>query len=153
MRKQMTILAILTIACLSGIQCGRDLTTGWKPSAYEYRYNVEVTYTRPLGAELTPGGDDTVQLVLQLVDPAQPYGYQGGGIWMTKVGPNTYKCTIAKVYVQPSSGGSSHQLGVTDLLKKPMYCHAEDITVQGAYDLGVREMQYGTDLTFKMSKE
>jgi len=114
---------------------------------YEYRYNVVVTYTRPDSAVLKPDSEDAVQADPFLVDPSAPGGFTGGGIWMTKTGPNTYQCTLPKVYVNPA--GYRHRMDISDLKR---ISYAEEVAVEGAYDLGAQTMSYGTSLLFRMSK-
>jgi hypothetical protein len=70
---------------------------------------------------------------------------------MNKTGGNTYKYLISKVYIQ-KPGETKHQITVDDLLRKPSFTYAEDISIPGAYDLEARDMLDGTNLLFRMAK-
>ena len=137
MREKMRFLMLLVI-CMAGIRCaGSDDS--------EYRYNVEFTYTRPANFELNPSGEDDVILMVRIHEPTASWGFDDIWVLMTKTGELTYKCFIDKIYVQ-KPGEEKHQAGVTDCFIKDQTPHAEDISVQGAYDLETRTMQVGTAL-------
>jgi hypothetical protein len=80
------------------------------------------------------------------------FPYFGEVISMNKTGANTYKCLISKVYIQ-KPGETKHQITVDDWLRNPSFTYAENISVQGAYDLEARTMSYGTALLFRMAKD
>ncbi len=151
MRIKMRLLLLLVI-CMTGIRCATPTATVPEKN-YEYRYNVEVTYTRPDNAELFPGEEDEVTLVRKLLDSGQIGGWDGAAnLMMKKTGANTYKYVISKVYVQKPGELIKHRLGVWDMLRNPRHANAEDISIPGAYDLEARDMLDGTNLLFRMAK-
>jgi hypothetical protein len=144
MHEKMRFLMLLVI-CMAGIRCANSAAD------YEYRYNVEVTYTRPADFELNPNGEDDVILTLDIYEPTAPWGFTSIKVLMTKTGELTYKCFVAKIYVQ-KPGEEKHQAVVADAFIKDQTPHAEYISIQGAYDLETRTMQVGTALLFRMAK-
>ena len=115
-----------------------------KPNC-EYRYNVEVTYTRTQSSD-----NKTVQLIYYQNDPCAKYGYEKEGIWMTEVSENKFRCCIEKVFVQTPIYPEKHSISANDVFGST----GENIVVQGAYDM---EIQSGmccgnTVLYFRMAK-
>ena len=152
MREKMLFMIVL-MTCVMGIQCSSPAG----PDKDDYRNNVEFTYTRPDDAGLKPEGKDDVALQLELYDPAATAGFWGPTyhdsrfISMNKTGKNTYRCVVNKIYVQ-KPGEEKHEAGIGDCLKVSMATYAENISVQGAYDLETRIMRVGTTLLFRMAK-
>ena len=150
MREKMLFMIVL-MTCILGIRCSNPAG----PDEDDYRNNVEVTYTRPADAELDTGVKDTVVLSLDLCDPAVTgqwwSGRDGRDIVMDKTGKNTYRCVVNKIYVQKPNE-EKHEARVFDILKVPQFTYAENISVQGAYDLETRTVQEGTVLLFRMAK-
>jgi len=83
MRVKMRLLMLLVI-CMAVIRCASSTVP---EKNYEYRYNVEVIYTRPANAEIWPGGNGYVQLIQALYDPAHPENFNlvGGGMFLTSL--------------------------------------------------------------------
>jgi len=152
MFRKIAIIIAMFFFCLGLDNCKSPEEPRKPEPNYEYRYDVEVIYTRPDNAEIWPGGDDSVLLQGILYYPAATYPYFNEVSWMNKTGGNTYKYLISKVYVQ-KPGETKHQITVDDLLRNPSFTYAENISVQGAYDLEARTMQYGTALLFRMAKD
>ena len=146
MREKMRFLILLVI-CMTGIRC--NLFTS---SKYEYRYNVEVIYTRPADAELWPDlyGRD-VLLDLYLYDPQSQYHNIGYQIVMHTIGVNTFRCLIDKLYIQ-RPGETKHRLGITDTQQQNYFTDAKNISVQGAYDLEIAELSGSSFLFFRIAK-
>lgn len=152
MREKMLFMIVL-MTCVLGIQCSSPAG----PDKDDYRNNVEVTYTRPADAEIDTGAVDDVWLSLYLYDPAVTTGFWGPSyhdsrdIVMDKTGKNTYRCVVNKIYIQKPNE-EKHQAGVSDIPRVPQITYAENISVQGAYDLETRTMRVGTTLLFRMAK-
>jgi len=144
MREKMRFLVLLAIG-MAGIGCANSAADP------EYQYNVEANYTRPAGFELNPNGEDDVILMLRIYEPTASWGFYDVDVKMTKTGERTYKCRVAKIYVQ-KPGEAKHQAAVVDAFIKDQTPQAEYVSIQGATDLETRIMQVGTALLFRMAQ-
>ena len=124
-------------------------------SKYEYRYNVEVIYTRT-NADY-PNRSDEVRLWYNLLNFELP-GYNTSEVGvkeMNKIGKDRFRCYLDKVYIQSERHtGLKHNVMALD---NRLECDTgEGIDVQGMYGA---EIRYGSILVgfsrlyFLMSKE
>lgn len=127
---------------------------------YEYRYNVEVIYTR--GAGDYQKEQDRVLLHYYLYDPlrTEPPSYWTdlGTIGMNKIGENKYRCYLHKVFIQtPLLSLDKHRITVSDFIKNGGM-KGESVDIQGAYEQEIVSRYVLYDAIkicaeFKMSKE
>jgi hypothetical protein len=160
--KMLYKIAVLISGCFLGlglIGCKNPEAPEEPKPNYEYRYNVEVIYTR-LAVE-KPESQDYVALSYDLEDPAAldwdpPQLRDSGTIEMNKIGENKYRCYLPKVFVQTPLHPDKHRVGVDDW-KTEFGLKGESVDVQGAYDLEIWRADFTTfvhvRLKFRMSKE
>ena len=122
---------------------------------YEYRYNVEVIYTRT--SVDYPNRSDEVRLFYSLLDFEIPgFSSKDSGVKeMNKIGKDRFRCYLDKVYIQNENHmGLKHTVYVSD--SRLNDGTGEGIDVQGMYGA---EIRYGSILVdfsrlyFLMSKE
>lgn len=139
--------AILITSCKS--------YTGPEPPTPEYKYDVQVTYTRdPAKIRFPEGNDEGTYLFGELSYPPSIGGHEDFGVQMIKVGDNQFTCTIPKIWV--NSSGFYHVLEVQDLklaISGGENCTAytgENINIPGSYDLQVNSTcnGLGSQLSF-----
>lgn len=154
--RKIAIIIPMFILCLGLDNCKNPEEPERPEPIYEYRYNVEVIYTR-----ITidyPDNQDLVYFHYFLKDPAyiSEFVDYTGMIEMDKIGENMYSCYLPKVFVQTPPYPDKHMVYVSDEKKGGLH-RAENISIQGAYEQEIRELDWGTFvytfLYFKMSKE
>lgn len=124
-----------------------------KPN-YEYRYNVEVIYTRT-NTDYSTNSDD-VRLIYFLLNVELP-GYDtsdDGFKEMQKIGAGRFRCYLDKVYIQNENHtGLKHTVYVSD--SRLNYGTGEGIEVEGMYaaEIWHAAILDDTRLEFLMSKE
>jgi hypothetical protein len=124
----------------------------------EYRYNVEVIYTR--GAGDYQKAQDYVRLHYYLYDPAirdwPNYWTDLGTIKMYKIGENKYRCYLHKVFIQTPRKYKNHRVIVDDWITNGGM-KGESVDIQGAYAQEIEKIdELGNAIwiwvKFKMSK-
>ncbi|HRY76918.1 MAG TPA: hypothetical protein P5524_02035 [Candidatus Paceibacterota bacterium] len=113
--------------------------TGPEPPTAEYKYDIQVTYTRdPAKIRFPEGNDEYTYLFGELSYPPSIGGVEHISIQMTKVGDNQFTCTIPKIWV--NSSGLYHVVRVQDpklFIPGGENCTAytgENIDISGSYD-------------------
>jgi len=155
MLKKIAIIIPMFFLCLGLDNCKSPEEPEPEP-IYEYRYNVEVIYTRvALDSSEVP---DYVKLHYILLDPGLGdwSWIDSGYIEMNKIEENKYRCYLPKVFVQNSGWNSKHRVIVTD--NKEIDVKNSYIIIQGAYDYELNDYENSRGdiekcVYFKMSKE
>ncbi|UCC41490.1 MAG: hypothetical protein JSV96_08755 [Candidatus Aminicenantes bacterium] len=158
MFRKIAILIPMLFLCLGLGNCKRPIALEEPEPIYEYRYNVEVVFTRT--ALKYPECTDWVRLHYNLFDPVlYPWKYDIGNLEMDKIEENKFRCYLPKVCINTpaySKRVHRHSVSVEDDKSDEFAVLAEHIDVQGAYDLEIKSRNFGTfvdsTLWFKMSK-
>lgn len=119
----------------------------------KYMYHVEVIYARK--AIEYPESEDHTEIWYYLYDPAFLGQEEYKCTEMNRIDKNKFRCYLPKVFVQTLEYNKKHRLCVFDLKKRDL--QAENIVIQGAYDLEITKFAFGaavhSELHFRMSKE
>ena len=126
---------------------------------YEYRYNVEVIYTRAAGNYTQ--AQDKVRLHYYLHDPAitegQYWHLDFATIDMNKIGENKYRNYLHKVFIHTPRESKKHRVIVDDFITNSGM-KGESVDIQGAFEQEIIERHVSLNavrimVDFKMSKE
>jgi len=154
--RKIAIIIPMFFFCLGLDNCKSPVAPEEPEPNYEYRYNVEVIYTRV--AVDYPQFQDYVGLHYNLRDPAikdsHSWETDQGVMEMNKIGENKFRCYFSKVFVQTPLHLDKHKVSVSDFRRSGAI--AEKIDIQGAYDQEITKHDFGafinSFLYFKMSK-
>lgn len=150
MIRKIAILMPMFFLCLTLDNCKSPEAP--KELGYEYRYNVEVIYTRI--AVKNPNMQENVTLNYHLNDPS--YADTGGWLNMDKIETNKYRCYLPRVFIQTVEHPEKHRVTLDDW-RGGVFFNGENIHIQGAYDQEIKEEDWSTffkyPLLFRMSKE
>jgi len=155
MRKYFLIILIF----LTFISCEKIFKPG-KEEPIEFRYNVEVVYTRDVNKIKFPNAPDIASpLVVELYNPFRG-GYEDKydqiNIQMEKIAENKFRGIIPQVYIQRSIDLNwKHKAYLQDL--KLGEWTGEDMRIEGEYGVEIRpyyedERHKGTQRLFLMGK-
>ncbi len=121
---------------------------------YEYRYNVEVIYTRTT-QDIPAVGSDRVSLWCSLYNPPSNVGKLITGD-MDKIAENKFRYYLPEVFIQTPLNPDKHKIHLNDYTIISRNNLTDDIYIQGAYDLEIEEEDWSGFirfyLKFKMSK-
>ena len=134
--RKIAIIMPICFLCLGAFNCESPAKPEEPPPIiHEYRYNIEVIYTRGTG-DYTQA-QDKVKLHYYLYDPSVtegPYYFTDMGTMnMNKIGENKYRCYLHKVFIQTSSHPTRHRVIIDDwIINGGM--KGESVDIQGAIE-------------------